>query len=303
MQSLHDRIAILPEIKALRANHDNEKKVALSMLRLDKIHPVISGNKLFKLSYFLEEAKNSTHKTIITFGGAYSNHLAATAFACKAEGLRCIGFVRGEAPVPPSSTLVFCKENAMQLEFISRSVYRNINDEFRNTLLYKYGDHTFIPEGGFSTKGAYGAKDIMKLFDGKNYSHICCPVGTATTLAGLINGNNNNSTIIGFSVLKNLDDIAYRLKKLNIDESAVYKFIPNYHFGGYAKKTPVLIAFMNNFYSDNKIPLDFVYTGKMMFGIYDLIKENYFPAGSRILCIHTGGLQGNNSLPRGMLNF
>lgn len=303
MQSLYDTIAIQPEIKVLRSNQGHEKKVKLSMLRLDEIHPVISGNKLFKLRYFLDEAKKSSHKTIITFGGAYSNHLAATAFACKSEGLKCIGFVRGEEPDTLFSTLIFCRENGMQLEFISRSAYKDINNEFRDTLLHKYGDHTFIAEGGFSTKGAHGAEDVMKLFDGKNYSHICCPVGTATTLAGLINGNKNKSTIVGFSVLKNLDDIAHRLKKLNVADSAVYKFFPGYHFGGYAKKTPELIEFMNDFYTDNKIPLDFVYTTKMMFGVYDLIKKDYFPSGSKILCIHTGGLQGNNSLPTGTLNF
>ncbi len=303
MQTIYDSINIQPEIKVLTNNLWNEKKVSLSMLRLDDIHPIVSGNKPFKLRYFLHEARNSEHKTIITFGGAYSNHLAATAFACKVEGVRCVGFVRGEAPVSLSSTLFFCKENEMELVFISRSDYRNINEEFRDILLHEYGDHTFIPEGGFSTKGALGAEDIMKLFDGKNYSHVCCPVGTATTFAGLINGNKNNSTIVGFSVLKNMEDIACRLKKLNVDESAVYKFIPGYHFGGYAKKTAELIEFMNDFYADNKIPLDFVYTGKMMFGVYDLVKENYFPEGASILCIHTGGLQGNNSLPPGILNF
>ncbi len=303
MQSLYDTISIQPEIKVLPSNQGNEKKVKLSMLRLDEVHPVISGNKLFKLQYFLEEAKNSCHKTIITFGGAYSNHLAATAFACKSEGLKCIGFVRGQEPDNLSSTLIFCRGNGMQLEFISRSAYKDIANEFRDTLLHKYGDHTFIPEGGFSIQGAHGAEDIMKLFDGKNYSHICCPVGTATTLAGLINGNKNKSTIVGFSVLKNLEDITYRLKKLNVADSAMYKFFPGYHFGGYAKKTAELIEFMNDFYAHNKIPLDFVYTAKMMFGVYDLVKENYFPAGARILCIHTGGLQGNNSLPVRVLDF
>lgn len=303
MQSLYDSINIQPEISVLNSYLSTEKKVGLSMLRLDEIHPVVSGNKLFKLQYFLQEAKNSKHKTIITFGGAYSNHLAATAFACKEEGLKCIGFVRGETPPGLSSTLLFCRENGMQLEFISRADYKNIDEEFRKSLLSNYGDHTLIPEGGFSITGTDGAESIMELFDGKNYSHICCPVGTATTFAGLNKGKRSNAEIIGFSALKNLDDIEDRLKKLDADESNLYNFISNYHFGGYAKKTPALIAFMNNFYQDNKIPLDFVYTAKMMFGVYDLLEENYFAPGSNILCIHTGGLQGNNSLPPGTLNF
>ncbi len=161
MQSLYDTIAIQPEIKVLCSNQANEKKVELSMLRLDEIHPVISGNKLFKLRYFLDEAKKSSHKTIITFGGAYSNHLAATAFACKSENLKCIGFVRGEETDNLSSTLIFCRENGMRLQFISRTAYKDIGDEFRGKLLHKYGDHTFIPEGGFSIEGAHGAEDIM----------------------------------------------------------------------------------------------------------------------------------------------
>ncbi len=303
MQSLHDSLNIQPEISLLTNYLSTEKKVGLSMLRLDEIHAIVSGNKLFKLQYFLQEAKNSKHKTVITFGGAYSNHLAATAFACKEEGLKCIGFVRGDAPASLSSTLLFCRENEMQLEFISRANYKNISNEFRNMLLNKYGAHTFIPEGGFSTEGAYGAESIMQLFNGKNYSHICCPVGTATTFAGLIKANKNNAEIIGFSALKNLGDIEDRLKKLNVDQSKAYTFISDYHFGGYAKKTPALVAFMNSFYGDNKIPLDFVYTGKMMFGVDDLLKNNYFPPGSNILCVHTGGLQGNNSLPQETLNF
>ena len=303
MQSLYDNINIQPEISLLTNYLGTEKKVGLSMLRLDEIHPIVSGNKLFKLKYFLQEAKNSRHKTVITFGGAYSNHLAATAFACKEEGLKCIGFVRGEEAPRLSSTLLFCSENGMQLQFISRSAYQNINDEFRKNLLNEYGDHTLIPEGGFSIPGAQGAESIMQLFSEKNYSHVCCPVGTATTFAGLIKGNKGNAEIIGFSALKNLGNIELRLKKLNVDESKAYRFISEYHCGGYAKKTPALIAFMNNFYRDNKIPLDFVYTAKMMFGAYDLLEENYFAPGSNIMCIHTGGLQGNNSLPNGTLNF
>ena len=148
-----------------------------------------------------------------------------------------------------------------------------------------------------------GAKEITNFFDCKNYTHICCPIGTATTFAGLIHGCNDPTEIVGFPVLKNMTDIPQRLKKLNVDETKKNVVINNYHFGGYAKKTKELITFMNTFYKDNKIPLDFVYTGKMMFGVVDLIDKNYFLPGSNILCIHTGGLQGNRSLPEGMLNF
>jgi 1-aminocyclopropane-1-carboxylate deaminase len=293
-----------PFISVLKAPLYEENNVEISMLRLDEIHPIISGNKLFKLYYFLQEAKISTHKKIITFGGAYSNHLAATSFACKKSNVACIGFVRGEQPVTLSHTLLFCIENGMQLEFLNRSSYKKINDSnFLQQLTEEYGEHILIPEGGFSLKGVKGAELITRFFNDTNYTHVCVASGTATTLAGIINGRKKDCEILGFSVLKNMNDIDKRLEELEVNTSGQFSFIGDYHFGGYAKKTDELISFINQFYELHKIPLDFVYTGKMMFGVNDLIQKNYFPAGSKILCIHTGGLQGNNSLPKGVLNF
>jgi 1-aminocyclopropane-1-carboxylate deaminase len=281
-----------------------ESNVSVSMLRLDSIDPIISGNKIFKLNYFLEDAKKLNNKLVITFGGAYSNHLAATAYACKEAGLKCIGFVRGEKPKELSHTLQFCIKNEMQLEFISRDLYQKINEEkFLLSLNEKHGDHILIPEGGFSQKGVNGAKLICNYFNLKNFSHVCCAVGTATTFAGLISGSNDETEVIGFSVLKNLNDVEEMLNFLNVKSSKKHSVIHDYHFGGYAKKNSELISFINSFYDNNKIPLDFVYTGKMMFGVYDLITRKYFSCGSNILCIHTGGLQGNKSLPERMLNF
>lgn len=304
MHLLDDLINIPPRIDQLQDKKYDLKRITLSILRLDKIHPVVSGNKLFKLNYFLDDAISSSHKTIITFGGAWSNHLAATAYACSEKGIRCIGIVRGEKPAALSDTLVFCMQNGMELNFICRKRYQQIsNTQFADGFTKEYGDHTLIPEGGFSIQGAKGAAAITDYLDRKKYTHICCPVGTATTFAGLINGSGDASEIIGFGVLKNMTDISQRLKKLNVTETKKYLFVNAYHFGGYAKKTIELITFMNTFYLDNKIPLDFVYTGKMMFGVTDLISKNYFVPGSNILCIHTGGLQGNRSLPKGMLIF
>ncbi len=304
MHFKYDILKTLPSINIISDNFFIRKKVTLSILRLDKIHEVVSGNKLFKLHYFLSEAISTGYKMIITVGGAYSNHLAATAYACKGQGLQCIGVVRGEKPVNLSHTLLFCMQHGMQLKFISRSDYKKIaSAEFQHTLEEEFGNHIFVPEGGFSPQGVKGAKNITVFFNEENYTHICCAVGTATTVAGLLQGSGKTSEIIGFSVLKNMTDINQRLQQLKVDNAKNFIFNGNYHFGGYAKKTNELIAFMNTFYHDNKIPLDFVYTGKMMFGIYDLIKKDYFSPGSNILCIHTGGLQGNKSLPHGMLNF
>ena len=293
-----------PTICVIKDDVAKEKNIEIFMLRLDEIHPVISGNKIFKLYYFLEEAKKTSHKTVITFGGAYSNHLAATAFACKKMGLKSIGFVRGEKPKVLSSTLLFCIEQEMQLEFINRASFKKIKEpSFLFSLREKHGEHILIPEGGFSIMGAEGAALITQFFKDQSFTHVCLAVGTATTFAGIINGSENATEIIGFSVLKNLNDIKERLSELKVNAVQEFSFINNYHFGGYAKRTSDLISFMNDFYTQHAIPLDFVYTGKMMYGVFDLIKKNYFPRNSKILCIHTGGLQGNKSLPAGTLKF
>lgn len=301
---LKDFILKKPEITELISGDYEKNHIKIFMLRLDKVHPVISGNKLFKLCYFLKDAQKSTHKNIITFGGAYSNHLAATSFACKKMNLKCIGVVRGEMPPKLSHTLLFCLDHGMKLEFVSRSIYQKMNEkEFIEGLQNKYGDHILIPEGGFSIEGKKGAALIHPYFSDKNFTHICLPVGTATTFAGIIESNADKSMILGFSVLKDCNDIKERLIQLNVDTFKKYSLIDGYHFGGYAKKTNELISFMNQFYSQHHIPLDFVYTGKMMFGVNDLVSKKYFAPGSQILCIHTGGLQGNNSLLQGTLFY
>ena len=292
-----------PKIVQLKDELFEKNDLHVSMLRLDKIHPVISGNKLFKLFYFLKEAKESVHKTIITFGGAYSNHLSATAFACEQMNLRSVGIVGGEKPKTLSHTLQFCLGHGMQLEFVRRSLYKNIDEKLVQHLNNKYGEHILIPEGGFSVKGKQGASLITNYFADKNFTHVCLPVGTATTFAGIVDSNKKETEIIGFGVLKNMNDVTERFEELKVVASKKYSFIGDYHFGSYAKKTDELLSFMNAFYRKHSIPLDFVYTGKMMFGIYDLISKNYFKRGSKILCIHTGGLQGNDSLMNGELIF
>lgn len=301
----------LPDIKQLHVEIDNiengitiEKNVSLSIVRLDKIHAEIQGNKFFKLYYFLEKAI-AAQKNIITFGGAYSNHLAAAASACNMFGINCIGIVRGEEPKNLSHTLLFCKQKGMQLEFISRVDYKRKDaEDFKIKLRHKFGDHILIPEGGYSKEGTQGTALIPGFYKNKGFTHICCSVGTATTLAGLISTSLPTQHIIGFSAIKQPDDFEKRIQFLpgnTIHKN--YSLNNDYHFAGYAKKTDELLSFMNAFYEAFAIPTDFVYTGKMMFGVFDLINKNYFAEGSKILCIHTGGLQGNLSLPPGILNF
>lgn len=292
-------------IDHIRFEAAKEKNISLAMLRLDLIHPLVPGNKLFKLYYFILEALQSPLKKILTFGGAYSNHLAATAAACKENNLQCIGIVNGTKPEKLSHTLLFCQQMGMQLEFLSREAYKKQNE----AAVIESNNNTgtgliVIPEGGFSTKGVNGASNISNYYKHLDYTHICCATGSGTTLAGLIKGSLPGQQIMGFSVVKNRDDFELKMKSFN-DPSTMqnYALVQDYHFGGYAKKTPVLIDFMNQFFNDHRIPLDFVYTAKMMFGVNDLLEKNYFPEHSKILCIHTGGLQGNLSLTPGTLSF
>ncbi len=282
-----------------------ENKISLSIARLDKIHPVLSGNKLYKLHYFLEEALLNKHKAILTFGGAYSNHLAATAYACKIFGIRSIGVVRGENTSIHNHTLKQCIENGMELYFLSRIEYNNKDSrEIKETLKNKFGDFLLIPEGGYHPTGALGAELIMQKLKHKNPTHICTAIGTLTTVAGLLLGSTSNETIIGIPVLKSMIDLEKRIHYLCHDKN-INKLVTfdNYHFGGYAKKTNELILFMNELYKQYNIPTDFVYTAKMMYAVFDKIKKGYFAEGSKIICLHTGGLQGNLSLPASTLVF
>jgi 1-aminocyclopropane-1-carboxylate deaminase len=287
-------------------NDDTIKRnVNLTIARLDRIHDDVSGNKLFKLHYFVEECLKSLHKTLLTFGGAFSNHLAATAFLCKQKGIKSIGIVRGEEAKILSHTLARCKDLGMILKFISRQDYKDFrnNEEDFAVLKNLFGDATIVPEGGYNAAGANGASLIMIVIEPCKFSHICTPVGTATTLAGLLLKKQIDQEIIAIPVIKNMFDIPERLNYLGVSADKKPIVFGDYHFGGYAKHTKELISFMNLFYAETHIPTDFVYTAKMMFGIYDNIKNGYFKPGSNILCIHTGGLQGNRSLPKGTLIF
>jgi 1-aminocyclopropane-1-carboxylate deaminase len=276
-----------------------EKKVTADVLRLDKIHPLISGNKWFKLRYYLEEAKKLNKKTIATFGGAWSNHILATAAACKIQQLHSIGIIRGEEAAILSPTLAKAKEMGMQLFFIRRENYaqKKIPAEINKEEVY------FINEGGYGSKGADGANTILDFCERENYTHFCCAAGTGTMLAGLIKNASVQQQITGISVLKNNMDLTPNTQSLLNEKADNFQIIHNYHFGGYAKYKPELITFMNTFYQQTQIPSDFVYTGKLFYAISDLIKNDFFKPGSRLLLIHSGGLQGNSSLSKGTLIF
>lgn len=280
-----------------------EKNISLSVLRLDKIHPVIAGNKWFKLKYYLDRAKEENKHHILTFGGAFSNHVVATAAAGKLNHYKTTGIIRGERPKTLSHTLALAQEFGMELFFVSREDYRN--RILPNELRSETGNFFFIDEGGYGIEGAQGASEILDHCEKENYSHIAAAAGTSTMLAGLISATSVQQKIIGISVLKNNNSVEDDLLNLlsHENKSKDFKIIYSYHFGGYAKHTSELINFMNEFYRTTSIPSDFVYTGKLFFGINDMIKNGAFAAGSKILMIHSGGLQGNLSLQKGTLIF
>lgn len=285
------------ELQELTGDVFTNNKIRLTIARLDKLHAEVSGNKLYKLHFFLEEALSSVHKKIITFGGAYSNHLVATAFACQNLGIQSVGVVRREEHEADSHTTLRCEQLGMKLLFVSRAEYKNIADPvFIKELKIKQGDCTIVPEGGYHPLGAMGASLIMNRVSPESPTHVCVPVGTATTLAGLLL-RPTDVQIVGVPVIKNMTDVFERIQYLTgMDSLSSLSVLDGFHFGGYARFSNVLIEFMNDFYERYMIPLDFVYTAKMMFGIIQKIEAGYFPAGSHIVCLHTGGLQGNKSL-------
>ncbi|MFW0737841.1 1-aminocyclopropane-1-carboxylate deaminase/D-cysteine desulfhydrase [Flavobacterium sp. T12S277] len=266
--------------------------ISLSIKREDLIHPFVSGNKFRKLKYNLLQAKAENKETLLTFGGAFSNHIAAVAYAGKEQGFRTIGVIRGEElwdKTEENPTLKFAQENGMQFEFVTREEYRLKNENaFIEKLKDKFGDFYLVPEGGTNEWAVKGCEEILTEEDAR-FDFVCCAVGTGGTIAGLINSALPHQKILGFPALKGdflTDEIRIFAQKDN------WNLISDYHFGGYGKVNLELIEFINAFFEENKVPLDPIYTGKMVFGVIDLIHKNYFPAHSRILLIHTGGLQG-----------
>lgn len=284
-----------------------EKGIELYLKRDDLIHEVVSGNKWRKLKYNLEFAQKNDVKTILTFGGAYSNHIIATAFACKEIGLKSIGIIRGEEielqlqqQKTVNHTLKYAHELGMQLHFVSREEYKNKEEkEFIEELRKKFGEFYLIEEGGANHLGIEGCKEILQE-EKEVYDYITCAAGTGTTLTGLLISLKENEKLLGFPALKGGEFLKDVIEK-NISEyypteknkTSSLELICNYHFGGYAKMNDELKNFVSDFFKQTQIQLDLIYNGKMMFGLFDLIQKDYFPKYSRILAIHTGGVQGN----------
>ena len=277
------------------------QNILLDVLRLDKIHATISGNKWFKLKYSLHAALLQKRTRIVTLGGAYSNHIVATACACQALGLLSTGIIRTEEPEHLSCSLLQARKFGMELKFVSRSDFKN-KPALYESIKTRYHNSYLIEEGGSNELGVKGITEIFQLLPANKYNYICCALGTGTMLAGLIAGSEREQEVIGICSLKvnkaeNKKFFTEQFTKNN------YEIFYDYHFGGYARFTEELINFMNEFFIETSIPTDFVYTSKLCYGILDLAKKGFFKPGATVLLIHSGGLQGNCSLPEGALLF
>ena len=284
-------------------------QIELWIKRDDLLHPVISGNKWRKLKYILDDALSLGADTLISMGGAYSNHLHALAYVGKLLGLKTIGFIRGEQPETLTPTLLDMKSWGMELEFVSRSDYRLLRTykgrhaphqlpaNLRHTLhpwRYCLGLNPrqyWLPEGGAQPLALKGVAELVAEIN-IPYDTLCVPCGTGTTLAGIIDTASAQVSVLGFAALKNAGFLTTDVEAMLLQPHNNWQLNLDYHFGGFAKINAGLSAFIEDFELTTTIPLEPVYTGKMMYAIYDLIKKHYFKPGERIIAVHTGGLQG-----------
>ena len=293
-----------PPIQSILSLSQTQK---VDLLRLDLLHPIVSGNKFYKLRFYIAEAKEHGVSTVASFGGPYSNHIVALAFTAKEAGLKSIGYIRTNADEPMTPSLAEAKAYGMELVYLGRTDFQSKKDSIiqtrnANTSIY------FIDEGGYGAIGARGAATILTEQDTTHYDYIICAVGTGTMLAGCVHAALPHQKVIGIPVLKNEGSIENEINALLLEHNdkknnQPYTLLHHFHQGGYAKTNPMMLDFMNRLWDTEKIPTDIVYTSKLLFGVAQLIKENYFKKEASILVIHSGGLQGNRSLPVGTLQF
>lgn len=276
-----------------------QKNIELWLKRDDLIHPVISGNKWRKLKYILNHVLTRKAHTMVSMGGAYSNHLHALAYTGKQLNIKTKGFVRGERPRKLNPTLEDIFDWGMELQFVSRSDYKKLREfKHHNELPDLQKGEYWLPEGGSTELALQGIEEIMSEIE-MDIDFICVPCGTATTLAGLVGAKENHSSVIGFSALKGggflVDNVKQLLKNQSFN-NIKWSIQLDYHFGGFAKSNNELLLFIEHFLKQHDIEIEPVYTGKMLFGLFDLVQQGYFKSGQKIVAIHTGGLQGNREL-------
>ncbi len=288
----------LPQCVAVQHPLLKEKGIELTMLRLDELE-VASGNKFFKLLYNIEEAKRQGHQSLISFGGAYSNHIYALAEVAEQYGFQSVGIIRGEETLPLNATLHFCQEKGMRIFYMSREDYRKKNDpEFIAAWLKKNNIEPgyLIPEGGTNALAVEGTM-LIQQFIPDAITHVLCACGTGGTIAGIIKNKKSHQHIIGIAALKGADFLKQDIQQLMGSTYSNWELRTEFHEGGYAKTTDALMQFIKQFYDEQGILLDPIYTSKTMLGTWKMIAQNEFPQGSKIMCIHTGGIQGWNGMP------
>ncbi|MBN3891078.1 MAG: 1-aminocyclopropane-1-carboxylate deaminase/D-cysteine desulfhydrase [Nostoc sp. JL31] len=302
-----------PPIQQINSKIARHAGVDLYVLRLDLMHPWVNGNKWFKLKYNLLEAKEKNFTTLLTFGGAYSNHIYATAAAGNLFGFRTIGVIRGEERLPLNPTLSFAVQQGMQLVYLNREMYRQRNTPaLEEYLQQRFGEVFIIPEGGSNLNGVRGCIEIVGSTIA--FDRICVACGTATTLAGIALSLNAGQRAIAFPVLKNGAFLAQEIESLltnylasdlptPYNSPASLELVCDYHFGGYAKVNDELLLFSQQFTQEHGVPLDYVYTAKMFYGVMDLLQQGFFSRGDSLLLVHTGGLQGNAGIEERFQSF
>ncbi|MBD2533200.1 1-aminocyclopropane-1-carboxylate deaminase/D-cysteine desulfhydrase [Nostoc flagelliforme FACHB-838] len=309
-------IFLPPPLQQINSEITRNAGVDLYVLRLDLMHPWVNGNKWFKLKYNLLEAKEKDFTTLLTFGGGYSNHIYATAAAGNLFGFRTIGVIRGEERLPLNPTLSFAVQQGMQLVYLNREMYRQRNTPaLQEYLQQRFGEVFIIPEGGSNLNGVRGCTEIVSnamLTAGYAYAfdHICVACGTATTLAGIALSLHEGQRAIAFPVLKNGAFLAQEIETFLTNYLASgspapsnWELMCDYHFGGYAKVNDELLLFSQQFTQQHGVPLDYVYTAKMFYGVMDLLQQGFFCKGDRLLLVHTGGLQGNVGMEERLQRF
>ncbi len=276
-----------------------EKKIHFYLKRDDLIHEAVSGNKWRKLKYNLEEAQRLGKKTLLTFGGAFSNHIYATAAAGKLAGFRTVGIIRGEEHLPLNPTLRFAQLQEMELHYLSRSEYREKkSEEVINQLKTTFGDFYLIPEGGSNALALPGCAEIIPEIE-VDFDVFACACGTGGTLAGVLTAMPSGTKALGFSALKGGEflkgEVESLLSQTKAQAASPWEIVTDYHFGGYAKATPELLAFKDFFETQFNLPIEPVYTAKMLYGLFDMIRNDAFPIGTTLIALHTGGLQVNKA--------
>jgi len=290
--NINENAAILQKVKMPFVNND----VEVFIKREDLLHKIISGNKWRKLKYNLIQAEKENYETLLTFGGAYSNHIHATSGAGRIFGFKTIGVIRGEEHLPLNTTLISAKENGMELTYVDRKSYREKREKyFIDKLHEKFGDFYLVPEGGTNNLAVKGCTEIIGDID-VEYDYIFSACGTGGTFSGLVCGLESKKKAIGVPVLKGanflIKEIWEYIKNYSGTEYSNWELKLDYHFGGFAKTKRQLIEYMLEFERINNILLDPIYTAKMIYAIYDMIQKGELKKGTRVVALHTGGLQG-----------